>query len=63
MNSLNGKVVMITGATGNLGQAVTSAFASAGAELVLVSRHVSEKLSHDTEGLCADVTMKQKFRG
>jgi NAD(P)-dependent dehydrogenase (short-subunit alcohol dehydrogenase family) len=38
MSDLKGKVVMITGAAGNLGQAVATAFAQAGARRVLVDR-------------------------
>lgn len=36
MNELNGAVVMITGASGNVGAAVAAAFAGAGARLALV---------------------------
>lgn len=56
MKPLNGQVVMITGATGGLGQAVTSAFALAGAKLVLVSRHLPENLPNNMLALSADVT-------
>lgn len=38
MSDLSGKVVIITGAAGNLGQAVAEAFAQAGARRVLVDR-------------------------
>ena len=38
MSSFQDRVVMITGAAGNLGQAVARAFESAGAKLVLVDR-------------------------
>lgn len=38
MSDLKGKVVVITGAAGNLGQAVAAAFAQAGARRVLVDR-------------------------
>ena len=38
MADLNGKVFIVTGARGNLGQAVTRAFAAAGARLALVDR-------------------------
>jgi NAD(P)-dependent dehydrogenase (short-subunit alcohol dehydrogenase family) len=37
-NDFSGKVVMVTGATGNLGQAVVRRFAAGGAKLVLVDR-------------------------
>ena len=36
MNAFNEKVVLVTGAAGNLGQAVANAFAAAGATLLLV---------------------------
>lgn len=39
MNNFQGKTVLITGATGNLGRAVVQAFTDQGAQLVLVSRH------------------------
>ncbi len=39
MIGLEGKVMVIAGASGHLGQAVTAACASAGAQLVVVSRH------------------------
>ncbi len=39
MADLDGKVVMITGASGNLGSAVAQTFRSAGARLALVDRH------------------------
>lgn len=37
-HDLNGKVVMITGAAGNVGRAVVKAFAAAGARIALVDR-------------------------
>lgn len=40
--SFKGQTVMITGAAGNLGQAVAVAFAARGARLVLLARQVSE---------------------
>lgn len=39
MNDFNDKVVMITGASGNLGSALAQAFRRAGARLALVDRH------------------------
>ena len=38
MQSLSGKVAVITGAAGNLGRAVAHAFAAQGASLALVDR-------------------------
>lgn len=46
MTNFKDKVVMITGASGNLGSAVTRAFAEAGAKLALIDRHL-EQLSKD----------------
>ncbi|MDT3778123.1 SDR family NAD(P)-dependent oxidoreductase [Nitrospira sp. MA-1] len=56
MISLNGKVVMITGALGGLGQTVTEAFAQAGAKVVVVGRELPAKLPEGLVGLSADVT-------
>ncbi|MCC6803087.1 MAG: SDR family NAD(P)-dependent oxidoreductase [Anaerolineae bacterium] len=42
MASFDGKVVMVTGATGNLGQVVARRFAAQGAKLALVSRSADE---------------------
>ena len=56
MISLNGKVVMITGALGGLGQTVTEAFSRAGAKAVVVSRELPEKLPEGLLGISADVT-------
>ncbi|WP_447964883.1 SDR family NAD(P)-dependent oxidoreductase [Nitrospira sp. Ecomares 2.1] len=56
MISLNGKVVMITGALGGLGQTVTEAFAQAGAKVVVVGRELPTKLPEGLVGLSADVT-------
>lgn len=46
MTQFKDKVVMITGASGNLGSAVTRAFAEAGAKLALIDRHL-EQLRQD----------------
>ena len=56
MGSLNGKVVMITGASGGLGQVVTKAFSQAGAKVVVVGRELPKKLPEGLLGLSADVT-------
>lgn len=40
--SFKGQTVMLTGAAGNLGQAVAAAFAARGARLVLLARQVNE---------------------
>ena len=56
MVSLNGKVVMITGALGGLGQAVTKAFSQAGAKAVVVGRELPQTLPEGLLGLAADVT-------
>jgi len=46
MTQFKDKVVMVTGAAGNLGSALTRAFAEAGAKLALIDRH-PEQLSED----------------
>jgi NAD(P)-dependent dehydrogenase (short-subunit alcohol dehydrogenase family) len=46
MTEFKDKVVMVTGASGNLGSAVTRAFAAAGAKLALIDRH-PEQLNED----------------
>jgi NAD(P)-dependent dehydrogenase (short-subunit alcohol dehydrogenase family) len=46
MMQFKDKVVMVTGASGNLGSAVTRAFAEAGARLALIDRH-PEQLVED----------------
>ena len=56
MISLNGKVVMITGAFGGLGRTVTEAFSRAGAKVVAVSQDLPEKLPEGLLGISADVT-------
>jgi dehydrogenase/reductase SDR family protein 4 len=50
---LDGKVALITGATGNMGSDFTRALASAGASVVLVSR-TEEKLRRLAEEIVAD---------
>ena len=56
MKSLSGKVVMITGALGGLGQTVTATFSRAGAKVVVVSRELPKKLPEGLLGIRADVT-------
>ena len=50
MTSISGKVALITGATGNLGRAVASAFQEAEARMILVGRS-AEGLSRTFENL------------
>ena len=56
MRSLNGKVVMITGGSGGLGQTVTAMFSRAGAKVVVVSQVIPENLPEGLVGIYADVT-------
>lgn len=62
MKSLNGKVVMITGATGGLGQTVTEAFSQAGAKVVVVGRELPGKFAEGLLGISADVTDEAEVR-
>lgn len=62
MISLKGKVVMITGALGGLGQTVTEAFSRAGARVVVVGRELPEKLAEGQLGISADVTDEPDVR-
>lgn len=62
MISLNGKVVMITGALGGLGQTVTEAFSQAGAKVVVVGREFPGKLAEGLVGVQADVTDEADVR-
>jgi NAD(P)-dependent dehydrogenase (short-subunit alcohol dehydrogenase family) len=65
MYSFSKKIVMVTGAAGNLGRAVTAAFEAAGANLALVDRgeqrlrqafpHIIDSPDHFL-GNCADLT-------
>ena len=50
MHSLAQRVVVITGAVGNLGQATARAFQEAGAHTVLIDR-AADRLHHDYSGL------------
>ena len=66
MGQLEGKVALITGGTKGLGRAMAEGLASAGADVVIVSRHedeallVAKQISQDYScrslGLAADVT-------
>jgi NAD(P)-dependent dehydrogenase (short-subunit alcohol dehydrogenase family) len=56
MMRLDGKIVVITGAMGALGQTVTSVFSTSGATLVVVDRQVPKELPGGMLGLTADVT-------
>lgn len=62
MISVNGKVVMITGALGGLGQTVTEKFSQAGAKVVVVGRELPEKLPEGLLGISADVTDEADVR-
>lgn len=53
---LDGKIIVITGAMGALGQTVTSVFSTSGATLVVVGRQVPKELPGEILGLTADVT-------
>jgi NAD(P)-dependent dehydrogenase (short-subunit alcohol dehydrogenase family) len=56
MTGLEGKVVIVTGAAGNLGQAVAAACAQAGARRVLVDRS-TDRLAHTYPRADADVLL------
>ena len=53
---LDGKIVLITGATGGLGQAVTPAFSKAGATVAVVARQGPEKRMDAVFTVAGDVT-------
>lgn len=50
MNQFEGRTVMITGSSGNLGRAVVRAFARQGAQLVLIERSSCEPVELPVEG-------------
>jgi len=54
--ALQGNVVMVTGAAGNLAQAVLPAFHKAGARIIAVDRAIPGGLPDGAIGLAADVT-------
>ena len=62
MMTLEGKAVMVTGAMGNLAQAVLPAFRHAGARVIAVDRQVSAEPLDGMIGLGADVTKPEEVR-
>ena len=58
MKRLQNTVVLITGATGGLGQAVTLEFSKAGATIVVVERQSSKHLPEGVHSVKADVTQE-----
>jgi NAD(P)-dependent dehydrogenase (short-subunit alcohol dehydrogenase family) len=69
MSDFTGRVVMITGASGNLGNATGRAFLEAGAKLALVDRHEEQLLKTFPELInepdcfmsgCADLTLQKE---
>lgn len=55
MTDMTGKTVIVTGATGNLGSAVVTAFAATGANIALVDTN-AERTAHLIESLGGDST-------
>jgi NAD(P)-dependent dehydrogenase (short-subunit alcohol dehydrogenase family) len=53
---LDGKVVIIAGGGGGLGQTVTPIFAKAGARVIVIGRHAARQAPADGIGIDADVT-------
>ena len=53
---LDGKVVVIAGGRGGLGQTVTPAFATAGARVIVIDRQAASTPQADEFGIDADVT-------
>jgi NAD(P)-dependent dehydrogenase (short-subunit alcohol dehydrogenase family) len=53
---VDGKVVVIAGGRGGLGQAVTPAFEKAGARVIVIDRHAAGQAQGDGIGIDADVT-------
>jgi NAD(P)-dependent dehydrogenase (short-subunit alcohol dehydrogenase family) len=56
MMGLDGKVVIIAGGRGGLGQTVTPAFANAGARVIVIDRHATGQPQAREIGIDADVT-------
>lgn len=59
---LDGKVVLITGATGGLGRAVAPAFLNAGARVITVDRHAGSRPAENQRAFAADVTDEADVR-
>jgi NAD(P)-dependent dehydrogenase (short-subunit alcohol dehydrogenase family) len=53
---VDGKVVVIAGGRGGLGQTVTPAFVKAGARVIVIDRHAAGQAQSDGIGIDADVT-------
>jgi NAD(P)-dependent dehydrogenase (short-subunit alcohol dehydrogenase family) len=53
---VDGKVVVIAGGRGGLGQTVTPAFIKAGARVIVIDRHAAGQAQSDGIGIDADVT-------
>jgi NAD(P)-dependent dehydrogenase (short-subunit alcohol dehydrogenase family) len=53
---VDGKVVVIAGGRGGLGQTVTPAFVRAGARVIVIDRHAAGQTQSDGIGIDADVT-------
>jgi NAD(P)-dependent dehydrogenase (short-subunit alcohol dehydrogenase family) len=56
MMGVDGKVVVIAGGRGGLGQTVTPAFVKAGARVIVIDRHAAGRAQSDGIGVDADVT-------
>jgi NAD(P)-dependent dehydrogenase (short-subunit alcohol dehydrogenase family) len=56
MMGVDGKVVVIAGGRGGLGQTVTPAFVKAGARVIVIDRHAAGQAQSDEIGIDADVT-------
>lgn len=59
---IDGRVVLITGATGGLGHVVTPAFVRAGATVVTVDRAVPSEVGEGQRAFAADVTDENDVR-
>ena len=58
MKRLEGKIVLITGASGGLGQTVTAEFSNAGATIIVAERRPSGSLPAEVHRVTADVTQE-----